>query len=348
MRSRHFLFLVPVSFAMAFSGCNLSENAARSAQNSGVAADNSSALLDLSNNAFGDGRAGGARDRREKALETMIQSKRLSAKLTAASAFFNSLEFQLWKSDGFREDNAAKRDRLIADAVAETLRTFQDFQSVDWSDTAKTASSKAYLGELTQKSYAGQDNGVSPLNGFALSGSLHKISDRQAAAAERYHFKAKSMLDIFGEILLAKKAAESDPSKLNQQPVYVYEGLRLVTEKRELLITLMLEQRLNLMLHSATEQLAGAIAAGKEGEAGIQATAVQLQDAIDKMKAALQVSSLLAKTGIQPRLFADLKKNLATFVADSGNVVAASKENGASPLLPKVQEAREIAEILAQ
>ncbi len=180
---------------VAFTGCDISDNAQKSADNSKRAADNSSELLDLNATAFGDVRQGGARDRRERSLEKMMTAVTLNAKLASAAAYMSAFEFQLYKGNGFREDNAKKRELLFTEAVAELMRTQKDFSDTD-------------------------------LNRMAIAGTLHKVSERQREASIRYGYTSKSILDLFAEALSIRVNAESDPAFLAKQPTYLVEALR--------------------------------------------------------------------------------------------------------------------------
>ena len=305
------------------SGCELSNNAKKSADNSKQAADNSTNLLDLNNNAYGDGRQGGARDRREKALETMTKATSLEAKLASAAAYYSALEYQLYKDGGFREDDEAKRVRLMTEGVSELMKIQKDYRKPDY-----TAAMSAALGDESVRS------------SFALAGAMQKISERQLEASKRYDFVAKSMFDILSEAMRVKAGAESDPRILAAQPGYIYEALRESAD-----LTGFFEMRVNLFAGTALKAI-GVPVASAEGKLTITATAVQLQDAADRLKLALQSSAVLAAAGATPRLFADVSGGLEKLVGALNATPTGALESIESPNVAKLLEVKALAEKL--
>lgn len=92
----------------------------------------------------------------------MFEATTLDAKLANAAAYFNAFEFQLYKDEGFREDNEEKRARMFADAVAEMIEIQKDFDKVDFTATP------------TMSGLFAQTNGkssTSVLNAFAFAES---------------------------------------------------------------------------------------------------------------------------------------------------------------------------------
>ena len=272
---------------LALSGCEMSDNAKKSAENSGVASQNSTKLLDLNQSAYGDGRQGGSRNNRDQALESMVESKVLDSKLKDAGAYMQAFEFQLFKNEGFREDDQNKRDRLYTDAISEFTKVVKDFGLVDF----KTDTLRGLIAEGGQK-----------LNTLALVAALGRVSERQREAGERYHFTAKSLLDVLYEAMLMQKSCNEDPAVLNAQPVYIYEAL-----KESDLIVNLLQTRLNLLAGTALEKILSSLKFEEtKAEFVIVGGAVKLKDASDRLKAALQVKKVLLESGIKPEYLSDV------------------------------------------
>lgn len=285
------IVIVAGLLAFGVSGCDLADNAKKSAENSAKAADNSSNLLDLNENAYGDGRQGATRDRREQALKTMFEASMVEAKLVGAAAYFNAFEYQLFKGAGFREDSEGKRDQLMADAVAEFLRTQKDFLRPDFAKDTLTALKAA-------DGYGGR----SVANLFAVASALHQVSARQIEASKRYGFELKSMLSLFADAMAAKTASDADPVELAKTTRATYEVLKQADDA-----ALILQVRLNLLLGSAVGTVAQGIQMADGKTLTVTASAAQLADAVERVKAAVQVKGILAQAGIAPTLFMDVK-----------------------------------------
>jgi len=317
------------------TGCKLSDNAQKSADNSQLAAQNSTNLLDLNQNAYGDGRQGGSRERRENALASMERATALESKMVSAASYFSAMEYQLFKNEGFREDNPEKRARLQGEGISEFLKIQKDYAKPSLDADPVTGNAPELRASLGRPEY---------LNAFALAGALHKISERQIEASKRYRFTVQSPLDLFAQALASKAAVEGSPASLASAPTYVYEILR---ESRDSI--LLLELRANLMTGTALQALGAEPVAvdATTGELRIQASAVQLQDSIDRMKAAIQTILILNQGGITPRYFADVGQGIRAANAKLSAIPVASLEEKKHPKLPKLREVQALVTKLA-
>lgn len=321
---------------IAASSCGkLAENAQKSADNSATAAQNSTNLLDLNQNAYGDARQGGSRERRENALATMERATALESKMVSAASYFSAMEYQLFKNDGFREDHPEKRARLQAEGISEFMKIQKDYAKPSLDAAADTGVVSDLRSALGHPEY---------LNAFALAGALHKISERQIEAAKRYHFTAQSPLDLLAQAIASKPSIESSPSALASAPTFVYEILR---ESRDAI--LLLELRANLMAGTALQALGNEPVAidATTGELRILASSVQLQDSIDRMKAALQTILILNQGGISPRYFSDVGQGLRAVNAKLAALPVTSLEEKKHPKLPKLLEVQALVNRLA-
>ncbi len=326
-----------MTFASALMGCELKTNAKRSADNSEQAAGNSTKLLDLNQWAYGDGRQGGSRDRRESAMKTMHEATSLEAKMASAAAYFAALEYQLYKDDAFREDDEAKRNRMMTDAVSEAMKVQKDFKK-------PSPGSQASLVEALQNPEF--------LDAFAFAGAMHKVSERQLEAAKKHGFRVKSMFDILSDALAVKSKAEADPRALSELPVHLYEALRESDD-----IIRLFQLRLNLFVGTALMNL-GAEAVSMQtdeqtgnGSLSIKPSAVKLQDATDRLKAALQTKMMLTAAGVKAEAFAEVSGGLEKLNAALAQLPsnAQSMMNAESaPKLPQILEIRAIAAKLAK
>jgi hypothetical protein len=292
------MILLFLCFGLISSGCGLSKNSERAAQNSEKAAENSHDLLDLNESAYGDARQGGTRDRREKALENMRSGVALPSKQASAAAYFSALEFQLFKSTGFREDDESKRNRLFSEAIAEVLKVQSDFPKPSLVQPDVITADEFTL----RKALSTPGN----LDAFAFASSLHKISERQLEAAKRYGFTAKSVLDLFSDALTLKSEVEASSEVLKAQPAYVYEVLR----ESEDVISL-LELRVNLLIGTALQKIGNDFMfKTTAGGFGVKATSVRLQDAGDRLNAAVTAQEILSRAGVKARYFRDVHVGL--------------------------------------
>lgn len=340
-KSMQSLTLASLTLALGgtFSGCEISDNAKKSAENSKQAADNSTNLLDLNNNAYGDGRQGGARDRREKAIDTMNKSSSLEAKLAAAASYMSALEFQLFKDGGFREDDDAKRVRMITEGVSEFMKVQKDYTKPNLAPN--TTYDAAGIPTTTHPMLAEAMKDESVRSSFALAGAMQKVSERQMEAAKRYSFKVLSMVDIFAEAMAASESSAADPKALSEQPAYVYEILR----ERDDAIAI-LEMRVNLFAGTALRALGSPIDASS-GRLVITANAVQLRDASDRLKLAVQSAGILASARVAPRFFGDVRAGLDRLVGGLNGIPAGGLESLKSPNLAKLLEVKALAEKLS-
>lgn len=320
----------------SFTGCELSDNAKKSAENSKQAADNSTNLLDLNNNAYGDGRQGGARDRREKAIDTMLKAVSLEGKLAAAASYMSALEYQLFKDNGFREDDDSKRVRLITEGVSEFMKIQKDFLKPNLEPKISQDSVGNQTSELPLLSEALKDESIR--NAFALAGAMQKISERQLEASKRYGFNAISMIDFFAEAMAASERSVADPRVLSKQPAYVYEILRESGDAVALL-----EMRVNLFAGTALRAIGSPIDASS-GRLVIKANAVQLRDASDRLKLAVQSAGILASARLTPRIFGDVRAGLGRLVDGLNSIPAGGLESIKSPNLAKLLEVKALAE----
>lgn len=312
--------------ATSLMGCEMADNAKKSAENSGVASQNSTKLLDLNQSAYGDGRQGGSRDRRENALQTMLKAHSLDNKLQAAGAFMQAFEFQLYKEEGFREDDEAKRERLYTSAVSELLKTQKDFSKVKFAE--------AQLGQVIAGS---NTDFYSPANALAFAGALSQLSERQREGATRFGFTAKSMLDVFFEAIAVSKVANEDPAALALQPLYVYEALKELDE-----VVYLLQLRMNLTAGTALQKLMSSVKFSQEkAEFEIVGGAVKLKDVTDRLRATLQVKMALAQAGIAPEYCVDVAAGYKGFLAKLGQT---EMVNSNQKIMPLFLEAKALAE----
>ncbi len=324
------LFLVSALTLATFTGCQLSDNAQKSADNSGRAADNSDKLLNMSQDAYGDGRQGASRDRREKALKAMEHATTIEAKAGHASAYYSSLEFQVFKDEGYREDVPAKRDRLFAEAMSEFMKIQKDY--IEKKDATPpsppTAPGAPEAGAAPVIAPAMVATSVQTSDNYlALAAAMHKISERQLEASQRYGFAPKSMFDLLADALAAKNKAEEDVAFLSAQPAYVYEALRESAD-----VILLMQVRANFMAGSSARLLAATLSANPEnGTITLKSnSAILLKDATDRMKLAAQTKSALAKAGVKLALDPRIKGGLAKWsggVAKINNLSADSVKN---------------------
>lgn len=316
--------LLGVAALVGLNGCKLSDNSQRAADNSEKAAQNSTDLLELNQTAFGDGRQGGTRKSRVDALDLLVKAETLENKLVQAGAYYNALEFQLYKADGFREDDASKQERLFQVAVSETTKIIKDFDVIEIDPTKKLSDaitppgSKTITDATTGESkdiYFGNANYDDARNYAAMAMAMHQLSERQMDAAARYKaqgqkFTAVTFFDVISKILSNKKSCDADPTALNIVPAYVFEGLKVSKDLEKLL-----QVRMNMMAGTALMVLGSPIKPDPEKGFVVTATAVQIKDATQRLMLAAQARGLLLQSGLSAPMFADVKGGTAQLSA---------------------------------
>jgi hypothetical protein len=242
------------------AGCGkLSENAQNSADNSLRAADATEMVLQTTTNAYGDGRQAASRTRRLEEITRLEQAQNLDGKLVAASAYFYSYEFQLWKQTGSKEDTDAKRQVLFAEGVAEFLKTASDYASP-------------------------VATGENP-NFMALALALHQINTRQLAAAQTYKFQPKSMLDLIQEGLASQAQVESGSVKPEQLPPY-----QLEVQKEMGVVVHLLQARYGALVGSVLQAISKA-----DTEL---ANLAMVQAQMERLQGARQTRQVLGTVGV--------------------------------------------------
>lgn len=303
-----------VAALVGMNGCKLSDNAQRSADNSEKAANNSTNLLELNQTAFGDGRQGGTRASRVDALEQLIAAQSLEMKLLHAGSYYQSLEFQLFKGKGFREDDASKRDRLFQVAIADITKIIKDFDVLSQIDGVKLGPDGQPLLDADGKPIPNQllPQILDPQNSrarsyAAMAMGMHSVSERQKEAGMLYGVEVVSFFDVLTKVLAQKQACEADPIALQNAPVYVYEGLKASADIEKLL-----QMRMNLMAGTALkifkEHPPVSLVDPQDPAKGFKiiASAVHIRDVSERMGVALQTKGVLAKAGIAVPFYADV------------------------------------------
>lgn len=303
--------------ALALTSCELSDNAQRSADNSGVAAassrraaDNSDDLLELSNNGYADTRIGSTRDRRAKDIEGMERAVAFDTKAFYASSFLAAFEFQFIKPGMGKDTHELRMDRL-ADGVTEYIRTARNYLDPSLAPLSTVDTLMPPAGADAAKVTRDQ-------NALALAVSLHRINPRQKDASVQYGFQAISMFDALAQGLIARSAVNSGDQPLSSQPKYVEEVL-----KEERAATYLLQARMNALLTMALRyvitpaDLAGIIGRTQASWKPnfVSVSQADAQSVIDRMKLALQARDALVSAGIRPEIELKLAGLLMTMNA---------------------------------
>ncbi len=224
--------LILMSLALTLPSCEMADNAAKASENSGKAAKAASDSREEIANSRLMARSGAASASRREALEGIMAMDSISMKITEASKYVKSFEFQLWT--GQRYDTQAYKESMYEDAMSELFRSVEELYG------------KPIAGqELSPfKAFSGAKN--NNMNVYALAVSMHGVHQVQGVSTTNKAYKGEdSIYDIIKNSLRSIKKVENGTesfSSLKEHEIVVYnykeEALALIQARYNMLLTM--------------------------------------------------------------------------------------------------------------